>query len=122
LPRIHANGGQLQQVLLNLLQNSLQALPSEAGKISLTAGALDAERVFFRVSDTGTGIKPEHLPRIFEPTFTTKPAGKGTGFGMAVADAIVREHGGSIHVDSEVGRGTHIEVRLPCKSTSFEQK
>jgi signal transduction histidine kinase len=65
------------------------------------------------VEDNGCGIRPEHLAHLFEPFFTTKPVGQGTGLGLSVSYGIVRDHGGSIEVESEVGRGSTFRVRLP---------
>ncbi len=112
LPSVLGNAGQLQQVFLHLLQNAMQAIPDE-GTISVSAGVADAGRVFVRVADTGGGIEPEHLPHIFKPTFTTRPPGVGTGFGLAIAQAIIHEHGGVIDVETRAGRGTAMTVLLP---------
>ena len=68
---------------------------------------------FFSVRDTGTGIKPEHLPLIFDPLFTTKPPGEGTGLGLAIAARIVADHGGHLDVDTVVGKGTTFTAVLP---------
>ncbi|NHZ47911.1 sensor histidine kinase, partial [Nitratidesulfovibrio liaohensis] len=89
------------------------ALP-RAGAITVTAARDAAARqVVLRVADTGIGIGPEHLGRIFDPFFTLKEVGKGTGLGLSVAFGIIRKHGGSIGVESTPGAGTCFTIRLP---------
>jgi len=110
--------GQLQQVLTNLLVNALQASPAGA-EVRVQTGLEQVEQhptltAFVRVSDAGSGIDPEALPRIFEPFFTTKDVGQGTGLGLAVAEGIVEEHGGCIDVTSAPGQGARFTVRLPA--------
>jgi two-component system NtrC family sensor kinase len=100
------------QVVLNLLQNGLQALPNAEGTLAVETGH-DGERCFFQVSDTGSGIQPTHLTHIFEPSFTTKPPGEGTGLGLAIAYRIVEDHGGRFEVDTAVGNGSRFTVSLP---------
>jgi len=115
LPRVLADPGRLQQVLINLLMNALEATPA-GGRVELTARRLNhSERPAIAVSvqDTGRGIASDLLPRIFEPFFTTKSAGQGTGLGLAVCQDIVKEHGGEIRVESQVGVGTTFTVVLP---------
>lgn len=126
LPTIHGDLGMLEQVLMNLLINARDAMP-EGGTVSLATRVMrvDAERasrdpdaqvgryVELAVSDTGTGITPEHLPHIFEPLFTTKPVGEGTGLGLATIYGIVRRHEGFIDVESEVGRGSRFLLYFP---------
>jgi len=116
LPPVNGNANQLGQVALNLLQNGLHALSKGEGTLTLEAGAAGGE-CFFRVSDSGTGIRPEHLPQLFEPWFTTKPPGEGTGLGLAIAQRIVADHGGTIQVESELGKGSRFTVHLPALST-----
>ena len=106
------------QVLLNLLQNGLYALEGKAGTLTVTTGQRDTH-VFFSVGDTGTGIEPSVLPRIFEPSFTTKPPGQGTGLGLAIAYRIVQDHGGRFEVQSAPGEGSTFTVLLPIPPTSF---
>lgn len=112
-PKALADTDQLVQVLLNLFQNAVNAMP-EGGIVTVRVHALGqahAPRVAIEISDTGRGIAPEHLPRLFEPFFTTRP--KGTGLGLFVAHGIVQRHGGSIEVASEVDKGTRITITLP---------
>ncbi|MBI3182714.1 MAG: response regulator [Myxococcales bacterium] len=117
-----APAGALRQVTLNLLMNALQAVrdgdPSR-DRIRVATFAKDGQAVL-AVSDTGCGIPPEHLQRIFEPFFTTKPVGVGTGMGLAVSINIVRKLGGTIDLQSEVGRGTTVTVRIPCEQPEDE--
>jgi two-component system NtrC family sensor kinase len=112
LPEIYGDPTQMGQVLLNLLQNGLQALPAGEGKLAVRTGKRDAH-VFATVSDSGSGIPEDHRARIFEPHFTTKPPGEGTGLGLSIAYRIVEDHGGYFSVESEVGRGTSFSVIIP---------
>jgi signal transduction histidine kinase len=114
LPRITAYGGELNQVWTNLIDNAVDAVSaSEAsGRITLRTGC-ERDRVLVEVTDDGPGIPPENHARIFEPFFSTKDVGHGTGLGLDVSYRIVvGRHGGDIHVASEPGR-TRFEVRLP---------
>jgi signal transduction histidine kinase/CheY-like chemotaxis protein len=116
LPRIFADAHQIMQVLLNLLTNAEQAMLSESDRGSLVVRTwLDVEResVALEVTDSGPGIPASIQARIFEPFFTTKEVGQGTGLGLAVAYAIVQEHGGQIRVHSAPGQGTSFVVELP---------
>jgi signal transduction histidine kinase len=114
LPRITAYGGELNQVWTNLIDNAIDAVsPSEAsGRLTLRTGC-ERDRVLVEVTDDGPGIPPENHARIFEPFFSTKDVGHGTGLGLDVSYRIVvGRHGGDIHVVSEPGE-TRFEVRLP---------
>jgi signal transduction histidine kinase len=111
IPLIACHPGQLNQVFMNLLVNAIQAI-EELGTIRIRLGA-DAEHVRVDVEDTGSGIASEHLPRIFDPGFTTKGVGVGTGLGLAICHRIVAAHGGTIAVTSRPGAGTAFSVRLP---------
>jgi two-component system NtrC family sensor kinase len=114
LPEVFGEPAQLGQVCLNLLQNALQSLPAGTGALTIETGERDS-RCYFQISDTGAGIRPEHLPRIFEPHFTTKPPGEGTGLGLAIAYRIVEDHGGEFEVHTEVGKGSTFTVLIPAK-------
>ena len=123
----HADPGMLDQVLMNLVVNARDAMPGggallvETSEQTLTAGDSGRHQglapgryVSLSVSDTGSGIAPEHLLRIFEPFFTTKEPGKGTGLGLATVFGVVRQHGGSVAVQSTLGRGSTFEILLPA--------
>ncbi|MEW6260350.1 MAG: ATP-binding protein [Thermodesulfobacteriota bacterium] len=105
--------GQIQQCLLNLVFNAIDAMPN--GGILTIRGRKEpaGAHIYLEVSDTGQGIRPENLQHIFEPFFTTKSQGKGVGLGLAMVYGIIREHKGSIEVDSAPGKGTTFRLRLP---------
>jgi signal transduction histidine kinase len=111
MPPVTGDRTQLQQVLLNLLTNALDATPP-GGRLAVRTRALPGE-LELEVTDSGHGIPPDVQKQIFEPFFTTKPAGRGTGLGLFVAAQIVREHDGRIEVESEPGRGATFRVVLP---------
>jgi len=115
LPKILVDANQLNQVFINIILNAAQAM-SSGGELTLTTG-LDEERkqLFVRVQDTGCGIPEENLKRIFDPFFTTKDLG-GTGLGLSVSYGIIENHGGTIEVESEVGKGTTFVVWLPLEA------
>jgi signal transduction histidine kinase len=112
VPPVEGSRRELEQVLLNLLINAAQAI--EGGGIVRVSTAFHGGEVEIAVADTGCGIPGELLERIFDPFFTTKPAGEGTGLGLSISHEIVRRHGGRILVDSDVGRGTQVRIRLPA--------
>jgi signal transduction histidine kinase len=111
LPEVQVDSAQIQEVLLALISNATEAMPN-GGSITVR-GRLSPEGAHLRleVADTGPGIPPDHLQRIFKLFFTTKSS--GTGFGLAVAKKIVEQHGGSIAVESEIGKGTRFTIDLP---------
>ncbi len=112
IPKVKCFPQQLNQVFLNLLVNAAHALGDTHGTITIQTEQ-DGENVLVKVSDTGCGMPEEVQRRIFEPFFTTKEVGKGTGLGLSISYDIIKKHGGSIDVQSEVGRGTVFTVRLP---------
>lgn len=111
LPRLSTDAPLLRQVVLNLMTNALHAV-DKGGLIEVTARA-DEDVMDIRVSDNGHGIAPENMEKIFNPFFTTKPPGQGTGLGLSLCHNLVLGMGGTILVDSAVGRGTTFTVRLP---------
>lgn len=113
VPSVYCNHGQINQVLLNLLVNAGQAIEGQ-GTITVTNRVL-SDRVEVRVSDTGKGMTPEQVKKVFDPFFTTKPVGQGTGLGLAICYGIIKDHGGSISVESEPGKGSTFMVTLPLE-------
>jgi signal transduction histidine kinase len=111
LPRTYGLRGQLAQVFINLLLNALDAMP-EGGTLVLRAEARRRE-IIIRVRDTGSGIPPETGRRIFEPFYTTKEPGRGTGLGLAVSFGVIQKHGGTIDFSSPPGGGTVFTVEIP---------
>lgn len=111
VPLIRCTASQINQVLLNLFTNAAQAIKTQ-GHLLIKTWA-DADNVYISVQDTGSGIAPENLAKIFDPFFTTKPVGQGTGLGLSISFKIIQQHGGSIRVASEVGKGTRFVIALP---------
>ncbi len=107
LPRVSADADAIERVLINLVSNAFHAVNNE-GNVSIRVS-----RYLIEVEDDGPGIAPENLARIFEPFFSTKGE-KGTGLGLAIVRDIMREHGGTVTVDSEPGRGTVFQLKFPA--------
>jgi signal transduction histidine kinase len=123
LPPFNLDFSQIQQVLINLVMNAIQAMPG-GGTVKIAAQLEKSEhdrsksdRLLIRVSDDGDGISPEHLDNIFEPFFTTKDVGAGTGLGLSIVYGIIKEHGGQISVESTEGQGTTFTILLPVEAT-----
>ncbi|MGS7254158.1 DAHL domain-containing protein [Pseudomonas anuradhapurensis] len=114
LPQVECLPSQINQVMMNLLVNATQAIGAERGRITLRTGAND-EWVWIEVADNGCGIPAESLQKIFDPFYTTKPVGQGTGLGLSLSYGIIKRHGGEIQVASEVGVGTTFRVELPIR-------
>jgi signal transduction histidine kinase len=116
LPTVTCAPVQINQVLLNLLVNAMQAIEADSrksGRIEVrvwTAG----DEVVVEIADDGPGIPADVLPRIFDPFFTTKPVGEGTGLGLSISHGIVTDHGGRIEVESTPGQGSRFRVILPA--------
>jgi len=111
LPPVRGNENRLQQVFFNLILNARDAMP-RGGWLTLLTRA-DEDAVVIEIRDTGDGIKREDIKRIYDPFFTTKGIGRGTGLGLSVSYGILQEHGGAIFVESAPGKGTTFQVALP---------
>ena len=111
-PQAYGNAGKLQQVFTNLLLNARDAIP-DGGRITVATSAADDGSLLVEIADTGIGIAPENVSKIYDPFYTTKGVGQGTGLGLAVSYGIVQEHAGHISVDSLPGRGTTFRITLP---------
>lgn len=116
LPRVQCDAAQIEQVLLALIMNAIDAMPRGGNLWLRTRGNAAQDAVEIEVRDDGTGISPEILPHIFEPFQTTKEQGHGVGLGLAVSCSIMERHGGRIAVQSQVGKGTTFTVVLPLDS------
>lgn len=114
LPQFQCFPAHINQMLLNILLNAVQSIAAN-GTIRVQSGYADGE-IVIRIADDGAGIAGEILPRIFDPFFTTNAVGAGTGLGLTVSRDIASAHGGSIRVDSTVGKGTCVGIFLPCRS------
>lgn len=112
LPNVYGNAVKLQQVFTNLILNARDAIP-DGGRISLVTSSTGDGTLTVEVADTGIGIAPENVAKIYDPFFTTKGVGRGTGLGLAVSYGIVQEHSGHISVESTPGKGTTFRITLP---------
>ena len=113
VPKVECFPQMLNQVFLNILVNAGQAIEGE-GKVIIRT-RVENDSVHVSISDTGHGISPENLARIFTTGFTTKPVGIGTGLGLSISRQIVEKHSGTIDVESTVGQGTTFHIRIPLK-------
>ncbi|MCA9666116.1 MAG: GHKL domain-containing protein [Myxococcales bacterium] len=113
LPRLFCNPDQINQLLMNLLNNAIEAIES-SGRVTVRTEQVDSD-VLVHIIDDGVGIAEEDLERVFDPGFTTKGVGVGTGLGLPICYRIAQQHGGRIDVRSEPGRGAHFTVRLPIR-------
>ena len=123
LPALELDPELFKQVLLNLAQNSVNAMEG-GGTLSVSTEGVRTEEgrrvLVMRVSDTGCGIDAQHLPRIFDPFFSTRRG--GTGLGLSVVNQILEKHGGMILADSEPGRGTEMTIQLPLETAGTDQR
>jgi two-component system NtrC family sensor kinase len=116
IPPVHADSGHIQQAVIALATNAIDAMPN-GGTLTLRASA-QMKRVAIEIEDTGVGIPAEDLSKIFEPFFTTKEIGEGTGLGLAVCYGIVTDHGGRLSVRSNVGKGSIFTIYLPIRNNT----
>jgi len=119
LPKVHCDPSQVEQVLLALTMNAIDAMPRGGNLWLTTRPGKEPQEAEIEVRDDGTGIAPEILPQIFEPFLTTKEASHGVGLGLAISHAIVERHHGRIDVQSELGKGTRFTVALPWEDASL---
>jgi len=117
LPTIRASVSELQQVLLNLINNALDAMEQRGGKLEITVKLVEGN-LWIHVADTGPGIPQANLERIFDPFFTTKPVGKGTGLGLSICYGIVTKMGGEIDARSKIDEGTTFRIRIPVDANT----
>ncbi|MFC1717059.1 ATP-binding protein [Candidatus Poribacteria bacterium] len=116
IPRIQCCPNELNQVFMNLLRNAVQAI-EEQGAITIATYS-DQDHIYIKISDTGEGIAPEDLPKIYDPGFTTQSGGVGKGLGLSIVYNIIQKHHGDIEVHSEVGKGTEVTITLPMEQTN----
>nr|MBA2620540.1 PAS domain S-box protein [Acidobacteriota bacterium] len=121
-PRMLGNAGKLQQVFTNLIINARDAMNFGGGRITLLTEIADNDSIAVEVADTGSGIEPENLIKIYDPFFTTKGVGSGTGLGLAVSYGIVQEHDGTIEARSAPGEGTTFRLVFPIAQTRQKQQ
>lgn len=114
LPEIQASVTEMQQVLMNVINNALDAMEKQGGQLDI-GSAHDSEHVIISIKDTGPGIPTANLGRLFDPFFTTKPVGKGTGLGLSICYGIIKKMGGDIQVESQVGIGATFRIVLPLE-------
>ncbi|MFH0999165.1 MAG: ATP-binding protein, partial [Pseudomonadota bacterium] len=119
LPKVAASPSEMQQVLLNLINNAIDAIGTGGGSIDITSRR-NGEYVTIDVADTGQGIPQALMNRIFDPFFTTKPVGKGTGLGLSICYGIIKKMGGDITLNSSVGMGTIFHVHLPAPTSETQ--
>jgi two-component system NtrC family sensor kinase len=120
LPSIRASISEMQQVFFNLINNAIDAMENQGGKLTISAKQ-ENSFILIKVADTGKGIPEANLDRIFDPFFTTKPVGKGTGLGLSICYGILEKIGGKIEVQSSVGSGTTFLVSIPLHTIESRQ-
>lgn len=118
LPKCSGSANKLQQVFMNLLLNARDAMP-HGGKLTIKTQCNDSQ-ILIDIVDTGVGIAPENIAKIYDPFFTTKGVGQGTGLGLAVSYGIIQEHNGRIFVESKPGQGTRFHIKLPTATHRFQ--
>jgi two-component system NtrC family sensor kinase len=120
LPKIRASKNQLRQVFLNLVANARDAMP-KGGTLSVATSS-DDENIEIKIADTGVGIEDEHISKIFDSFFTTKDSVKGVGLGLSVCYGFIKDHGGDVQVQSQVGTGTTFEIKFPILQEPAEKE
>lgn len=120
LPKVLGSSQRIEQVVINLVLNACQALPDQDRAVEISTRA-DGDGVLVTVRDEGTGIAPDHMPRLTDPFFTTKRESGGTGLGLSVSAGIVKELGGTLEFSSVQGQGTVVTLRLPAAREDHRQ-
>jgi len=115
LPKVTTDKGQIQQVFLNIINNAIDAV-EEGGLIEVFSNVKEEKFVQVSIRDTGIGISKDKLKHIFEPFYTTKEKGKGTGLGLSISYGIMQKLGGTIHVESELYKGTKFTIEIPLRT------
>ncbi len=118
LPKIMGNGNQIQQIVMNFMINAQQAMADKPGKVMVSTALVENDQVEIRVSDNGPGIPEDIQDKIFQPFFTTKEVGVGTGLGLSVTFGIIKDHMGTVSIDSQLGEGATFIVRFPVADCS----
>ncbi len=113
VPKINCNINQMKQVFMNIINNAIQAIEEEGDIFISTEYLSEQKLVRIEIRDTGVGIEKDNVEKIFDPFYTTKDVGQGTGLGLSISYGIVKSHGGQIHVESQVGKGTTFHIDLP---------
>jgi two-component system NtrC family sensor kinase len=121
LPMAVIDPAQIERVFINLIINASEAMDGSGELILRTQTNPQKEFIEIMVSDTGVGISKENINKIFDPFFTTKDVGHGTGLGLAISYGIIKSHKGTITVDSEVGKGSTFQVRIPVTLSELEE-
>ncbi len=122
LPCINGSRHQLEQIVVNLLLNALQSLPAQGGKVTIsTTSAPETSEMLVSISDSGIGISPENIVRLYEPFFSTRIESGGSGLGLYISNFIIGEHGGRLEFDSEVGIGTTVVMHLPLLNPALSE-
>jgi two-component system NtrC family sensor kinase len=119
VPEVRCYASQLNQVFMNILSNAAQAIEG-SGKIVISTSQKNQNLVEIRIVDSGKGISADDIEKIFDPFYTTKPVGQGTGLGLSISYGIIKKHGGEIHAESEMGRGTSFILTLPVDGPTDE--
>jgi two-component system NtrC family sensor kinase len=118
LPNVTSDKGQLEQVVLNIMNNAVDAI-EKGGRIEIITDVKDENTLTISIIDNGPGIPENVVKHIFEPFFTTKEKGKGTGLGLSISYGIIQKLGGTISVQSEVNKGTNFTIEIPLKTTGI---
>ena len=116
LPRVKIDPAEFQQAFLNIIQNAVQAMPNGGNLTMATKPARETNCLEISFADTGCGIAPENMEKVFQPFFTSKDFGEGTGLGLAIAEGIVKRAGGEIKAESKIGKGTVFTIYLPMNT------